>query len=365
VADLSGITKTAAGGWRLYVRVRPLPPVTRTLPKGTTQRQAIEARDTLRSSLRKRRNADQRLAPTAGTFAADAARYLEAVAAMPTYADRAWLIGKWVDQFGTWHRRDITAADIRTALATWAETYSPRTLNHLRGALMHLWHVLDGKAERNPVRDVPSARLPDELPRNLPPEAITDILSRIAPSKARAVLRLMAATGMTVTEIGRIEPADVLPDALIARGRRKGKGTRPRALPITPAVRTALDEFIAADAWGGVTVRTAGTAWRLAREKAGYGRTGWKAYDLRHTYLTDIASAGDDRVVMYLAGHSTTKMGHRYTLGSVPDRVAAVVATIVAKADHGGAASRGNPRNPAPRRTSPNAKGIGENGPES
>jgi hypothetical protein len=35
--------------------------------------------------------------------------------------------------------------------------------------------------------------------------------------------------------------------------------------------------------------------------------------------------------VMYLAGHSTPKMGHRYTLGSVPARVAEVVASVTAK----------------------------------
>jgi integrase len=328
--DRTGITQTPSG-WRIYVRVRPLPPATARFPPGTPQRVLIEARDAMKARLRKQRNDQARLAVPAGTFAADAARYLKAVAAMKTYADRAWQIGLWVEHFGAWRRPDITAADIRTVLAAWASRYSPRTLNHLRGALMHLWHVLDGKAERNPVRDVPAARLPDELPRNLPLGAADAILSHISESKARAVLRLMMATGMTPTEIQRIERSDVLPDALIARGRRKGKGTRPRALPLTPAVRDALEEFIVADAWGGVTVRTAGKAWRLAREKAGYGDTGWKAYDLRHTYLTDIAAAGDDRVVMYLAGHSTPKMGHRYTLGSVPARVAEVVATVVAK----------------------------------
>lgn len=329
--DRSGIRQIPTG-WKVYVRVRPLRPVSRCFPKDTPLRTLVEERDTLKAELRKRRNDDARLAPTAGTFAADAVRYLEAVKAMPTYADRAWQIQQWVDRFGAWHRRDMTAADMRAALADWArDGYSARTLNHFRTALMHLWHTLDGKAERNPVRDVPSARLPDELPRNIPPAVVEDILSRIRPSKARAVLRLHYASGMTPTEISRIEPSDLLPDALIARGRRKGKGTRPRALPMTPAIRAALEEFTAADAWGGVTLKTTGAAWRLARKKAGYADAGYRAYDVRHTYLTGIAAAGDDRVVQYLGGHSTAKMTQRYTLGSVPERVAAVVASVVAR----------------------------------
>ena len=331
MADLSGIKRAAHGGWLIWVRVRPLAPQQRSLPAGTTQRQAIEVRDALKAELRQRRNLAERAAPTAGTFAADVERYLKAVRSMPSYADRKWMMTFWVTAFGKRHRRDITAADIRTALAAWSTDYSPRTLNHLRGALMHLWHVLDGRAATNPVRDVPAARTPDDMPRNLPPDAVEAILSEIAPSKARAVLRVMAATGMTPTEISRIEPADILPDALIARGRRKGKGTRPRTLPLTPDGRAALEEFRQADAWGGVSLRTIGAAWRLAKRKAGYGHTDWRAYDLRHTVLTEYASEGDDRVVQYIGGHSTPKMTQRYTLGSVPDRVASVVATVVAK----------------------------------
>jgi integrase len=340
--------------------------VTQTLPPGTSQRQALERRDELRAALRKRRNDDKRLAPTAGTFAADADRYLEAVAAMPTYTDRAWQIGLWVETFGAWHRRTITAADMRAALADWQQAgYSARTLNHLRGALMHLWHVLDGKAERNPVRDVPAFRLPDDLPRALPADAVDAILGQIAPSKARAVLRLMHATGMTPTEIGRIEPGDILADALIARGRRKGKGTRPRALPLTPRARAALEEFRAADAWGGVTLKTAGAAWRRARKNAGYGATGWKAYDLRHTYLTEMATGGDDRVVQYLGGHSTPKMTQRYTLGSVPDRVASIVARVVANRPHDAGQSERILDKTQGRRTRRKRPKAGENGPES
>jgi integrase len=329
-ADLTGIRRTATG-WAVWVRVRPLPPAHQRFPPETPLRTLLEARDTLRAELRRRRNDRARQAPTAGSFAADAERYLAAVASLPSIRDRRWMLGLWVAQFGSRHRRDLTSADIRTALASWP-TYSPRTLRHLRATLMHLWTVLDGKAAPNPVRDVPAPRLPDDLSRDLPPAAVRAILDQIAPtSKARAVLELMYATGMTPTEISRLEPTHVLPDALVALGRRKGAGTRPRALPLTPDARAARALFVAAEAWGGVTLKTANAAWRRAKEKAGYGDRDWKAYDLRHTYLTAMAAGGDDRVVQHLAGHSSERMTRRYTLGSVPARVAAVVATVVAK----------------------------------
>ena len=327
--DRAGIRSTPTG-WQVYVRVRPLPPVSRRFPPGTPLRVLVEARDALRAELRRRRNDRARQAPTAGTFAADAERYLAAVASLPSIRDRRWLLDLWVAQFGPRHRRDLTPADIRTALASWP-TYSARTLRHLRSALMHLWTVLDGKAAPNPVRDVPAPRLPDDLSRDLPPTAVRAILDQIDPtSKARAVLEVMYATGMTPTEIGRLEPAHVLPEALVALGRRKGAGTRPRALPLTPDARAALERFVAADAWGGVTLKTANAAWRLAKTKAGFGDRDWRAYDLRHTYLTAMAAGGDDRVVQHLAGHSSERMTRRYTLGSVPARVAAVVASVVA-----------------------------------
>jgi integrase len=365
--DRTGLRQTPTG-WAVYVRVRPLPPVCQRFPKDTPLRVLVAWRDAQRAALRTRRNDAARQAPTAGTFAADAVRYLEAVAGMPTIVDRTWQIQKWVTRFGPWHRRAITSADIRTALAAWqAEGYSARTLNHFRTALMHLWHTLDGKGAANPVRDVPQARPPDALPRDRDAAQLETLLGRIRPSKARAVLRLMRTTGMTPTEIGRIEPGDVreADGVLVARGRRKGKGSRPRALPLTPAAREALAEFRQQDAWGGVSLGTLWAAFDRAKRNTGLADQPWTVYDLRHTYLTEMAAEGDDRAVQYLAGHSTTKMTERYTLGSVPARVASVIASVIAKGSvHGGQPQR-IPEKPAPAPITPHAPESGENRPGS
>lgn len=326
--DLTGLSRTPAGGWRVYVRVRPYTAV-RRLPKGTTQRQALAVRDALRAELRGRRAAEARLTPTAGTFAADVARYLDAVAGMPTIRSRAWLMARWVEVFGPRCRRDITAAEIRRALADWQRHYSARTLLLLRGALRHLWHVLDGRAASNPVRDVPPPRAPDDLPRAIPLPAVVRILRGMRPSRSRAVLWLMATTGLPPSDIARLRPEDWHGATVIAHGRRKGRGTRPRTLPLSRHGQAALRSMARMQAWGGVGDSLRAT-WREAKARAGYADRPWRVYDLRHTYLTEMARFGDDAAVAYLAGHSRLDMVRRYTLGAVPDRVARLVASVVA-----------------------------------
>jgi hypothetical protein len=64
-------------------------------PPDTELKKLKERRDEIRVALRK-------IAPRAerGTFAEDAARYLKAVAAMPTFKERQKHIELWVSEFG-------------------------------------------------------------------------------------------------------------------------------------------------------------------------------------------------------------------------------------------------------------------------
>ena len=91
-----------------------------------------------------------------GKFADDARAYVACVRSMPTYAQRAQHIREWVAVFGEDWRDRITPDQIAAQLAVWRQTKSASSVNKRRTALMHLYSVLDGKAEREPCPGRPA-----------------------------------------------------------------------------------------------------------------------------------------------------------------------------------------------------------------
>ena len=105
----------------------------------------------------------------AGTFANDAARYLLAVSAMPTYSERCKHIALWMDEFGQRWRGTIRTDEIDAVLNQWLrEGLAASTVKHRRTALLHLWHRLDGKDAANPVRRSLVPTEPEPELRGLP-----------------------------------------------------------------------------------------------------------------------------------------------------------------------------------------------------
>src|SRR5262245_54996956 len=96
-----------------------------TVKVGKFQREKRYPHDTLLKTIKdwqdETRVALRKLAPTVerGTFAADAARYLKAVAAMPTYKERAQHIALWVAEFGPRARYTIETPEIDAVLNRW------------------------------------------------------------------------------------------------------------------------------------------------------------------------------------------------------------------------------------------------------
>jgi len=272
-------------------------------------------------------------------FAGDAARYLKAVAAMPSFSDRERDIARWVQLFGERQRATITSTDIASALAAWAKTKGAATVNHRRTALMHLWTVLDGRSAANPVKAAPKYREPDPAPRGIPYALIRRILDKMPTTKAKARLSVIAWTGLPHAQVARITPGDVDLERRVLRvpGRNKGRGTEARALPLTVEAVSALKVFAAVGAWGEFSRSSVRKSFALACTKVAAeeakkpARTrvsvaGLRPYDLRHSFGTELYRAtGDIRATQLLMGHSRVEMTHRYTLGAVDERLADAV----------------------------------------
>lgn len=309
-------------------------PHERRHPLGTPLRTLQAARKKLHATLLRIRGT----VAAPGTLAGDAPAYLAAVASMPSYRTRALYVRRWVEVFGLQRRDTLTPLQIRTQLQAWAVTprpprreggpprppLKPETLRHLLKVLRHLYTVLDGRGAPNPARDVPMPPAPAPELRAIPPLAIAHILRQFRTgSKTRARLAVLATTGMGPSEIMRLEPGHIrLADGVVmAMARRKGQGAAARAIPLTTHARLALRAFVRAKAWGRFSPPAMHHGFRRACERAGYGATDWRPYDLRHTFAAYVAAAGDQYAVQAVLGHTTIATTTRYTLGSVDARV--------------------------------------------
>ncbi len=103
-----------------------------------------------------------------GSFETDATGYLATVQRMASCRERERNIELWTAEFGSRRRDSITTDEIVTVLQGWEQQgYAASTLNHRRGALMHLWSQLDGQNADNPVARIPRYREPRPEPRGL------------------------------------------------------------------------------------------------------------------------------------------------------------------------------------------------------
>lgn len=347
--DWTGIHKHGAG-WRAVVsRGRGVAPVTRHFPRETSPTEMQEWRADERARLRLKRKERA----SKGTFEADAREYLRAVTALASYSARKADIELWIGIFGTQRRETITAAQIRTWRDRWMTEprgadaegralppYAASTINHRLRALSNLWTVLDGRRAPNPVREVPEVVEPDPLPRNLGFDVVGEILARVTDrsrpvkgqenketkSKTLARLRVMAYTGLTYAQLGRLQREDVDLEgaSFLSRRRSKGKGSKAERLPLHEDAVEALRVFDALNCWGPFSGPSVRKTFLLAAEKARKAGVpvpkGARPYDLRHTWGTAVfAATRSIEAAQRLLRHTKRQTTERYVLGAVDD----------------------------------------------
>ncbi len=276
--------------------------------------------------------------PPATTFAQDAKTYLDTVKAMPTWSERVKHIGEWTELFGDRPRATVTSADIRAQrdrwLTTgprmewkrvggkhqWVKVYKPLSasaVNHRLRALENLWTVLDGRHAPNPVREVPEAAEPEADARAIPLPLMRAIIDTMPDTKTRARLEVIAWCGLPHKTIMRLRPEDVhlAQRALWVPGRKKGKGTRGRLLPLTTDGVRAVKHFVQHDGFGPFSPSSLYKSFQVACRKLGL--EGLRPYDARHTFGTAALAATDPHTAQLLMGLSTPKLVERYGRAAV------------------------------------------------
>jgi integrase len=344
-------------GWRVYVRrdgrLRPV----RFKGDATLEQlqQFVDSYKKETARLKKQQRAAA--AERAGTFAADAARYLKlkVVKAMESYADRTREITRWVDVFGGRPRGTITESDINEQLQAWYDAGS-RSVNKYRAALMSLYTQLDGRAAANVVKNTRVFDESEQIARGVDYALLDRILAEIPEDRSRPVkgekgstkrgslsrvrIEVMLETGMAPVQVGRLLPSNInLRERWYTSPRRK-KGKRdksPRPLvrkPMTKRAHAAFKRFIALKAWGPFDRRSLRHTWIRAQRRAEqaiqkerrnprYRLPHIRLYDIRHSFGTRLFRATKDlRLVGEMLDHTSERTTRRYALGAVADVLA-------------------------------------------
>ncbi|HXG54772.1 MAG TPA: tyrosine-type recombinase/integrase [Vicinamibacterales bacterium] len=285
----------------------------------------------------------RKLAPQGarGTFAADAGRYLQSVAAMPTIKERRAHVALWIAEFGQRARHTIGTPDIDAVLNRWLlKGKAPSTVRNRRTALLHLWNRLDGPDAQNPVRRATKPRMAEPEARALTYDEIRKILAampdrgqgvkgkaRDDASKTKARLAVIAYTGLPHSLLKRLRAADVDSErrTITVPARKKGKGVGSRVLPLTDAGAQAFERFAELECWGGFSNSSMMKSFHRACKTAGVREA--RVYDLRHSFATEMyRQTGDSKATAELLMHSpTSRMMDRYTLAGVAPRLLVAV----------------------------------------
>lgn len=327
-----GITRDR-NGFRVFVRINlggtKTELRTKRFPEGT----AISAMVAWQEAQRE----DARPKAERGTLAADVAKYLGQVRAMPSLSYRTRDLDAWIEVFGDLARAEITEDMIREQLQTWRKegpvtVYIPRTkerrikrdedgkpiglsasaCNHRRSALLHLWTVLDGKKKPNPVREVKQFKEPAPAPRARNLDELLAAIETLRNPKQRARALVMAWTGIRGNcELSKMTPEHLDLDHAICHV-PNGKGVSgSRVVPLNERGIAAWKFFAEVDAWGGYDKDALRKSIALACKKR--GMSGVRAYDLRHSIATAYLKGGADLAdVQVLLGHTTGRMTRRY-----------------------------------------------------
>lgn len=195
----------------------------------------------------------------------------------------------------------------------------------------HRYLLQAGLAEGDPTIAMRLPRFKQRIPKPLNAGYLTRLLrppatKKYATLRDHAMLELMYATGMRVSELIGLRPGQV--DLAGRWAHVIGKGAKERLVPFGKRAATALRRYRAARAARfpnaadilflnarGEGMTRSGFAWRLAalaRQTEDVGRL--TPHQIRHSCATHLLEGGADlRVIQELLGHSSLATTQRYT----------------------------------------------------
>jgi integrase/recombinase XerD len=227
---------------------------------------------------------------------------------------------------------ELTRADLRKWIASLsreglAPTSIARAVSATRGFYKFL--MLDGHIKNHPAEDLDTPQRFAYLPRFLTEDEINLLLA--APDisteegiRDRAMLEIMYATGLRVSELVNLKTADV--DLLAGLVVCYGKGNKQRRVPLGKSAIHWLQQYAAMKSGYGKQTSphiflhrgrpfTRQIAWAMIKRHAETaGMKNVSPHTLRHSFATHLLQHGaDSRSVQALLGHSDISTTQIYT----------------------------------------------------
>lgn len=232
----------------------------------------------------------------------------------------------------------VTAAEVRAWLARLRagdHPLSPRSLSQQLSAIRTFHRFLDRRldAPNAAIALVRGPRVKPGAPRPVTEDQAQGLLAepRLDPDREdweaardQAVLSLLYGCGLRISEALSLKRSDApLPDLL----RITGKGSKTRMVPVLPAVRAAVDAYVAeapfilepdeplfrAKRGGPLSPRHVQATVQTLRGRLGLPASA-TPHALRHSFATHLLGAGADlRSIQELLGHASLSTTQRYT----------------------------------------------------
>ena len=223
--------------------------------------------------------------------------------------------------------REVNARDIRAFLAVLhTRGLDPVSIARKLAAIRSWFRFLRrrGVIADDPARAIRPPRQPSKLVSFLPIDETTAMMDAPAdagdPARAAAIVELLYASGLRVSELVGLDLSDV--DLAEMTVRVVGKGRKERIVPFGGAAAQALEAYLGPRGGGPVflnrrggrlTVRSVHTIVRRRARAAGISRR-VSPHTLRHTFATHLLDSGADlRMIQELLGHSRLSTTQRYT----------------------------------------------------
>jgi len=232
--------------------------------------------------------------------------------------------------------QDATREDLLAVLASeMQQGKSPRSLSRYLSAYrqFYRWLVREGKIDSDPVALIESPKTGRGLPKAISEAQVELLLAApdtdtMLGQRDKAMLELMYATGLRVSELVGLELSNINLNQGVVRV--IGKGQKERLVPIGDEAHESLKTYLASgrpEILQGVqtdsvfvTTRKSGMTrqafWYMVRRYAGMCDIPNKLspHMLRHSFATHLLNHGADlRVVQLLLGHSDLSTTQIYT----------------------------------------------------
>ena len=231
----------------------------------------------------------------------------------------------------------INKHDIIDYLSSMKEKYDPASSARKLSAIKTFFKFLslEKKMEENPAAELESPRLTKKLPDVLSEQEIVDLLESIKQDgkddlRDRALLEIMYATGMRISEVVNLKIHDY--DTVAQYIRCMGKGSKERIVPVGKVAADWVDEYIGKTR-SEIVEKTSSSSGELFLNRRGkkFSRVWlWKIiakrvaaagitksvtpHTFRHSFATHLLTHGADlRSVQEMLGHSSISTTQIYT----------------------------------------------------